>query len=110
MIANYLTICFYEHPAAKPHIQMWENLMINQKRIIKIENNEESVNAYYIKTNNDIELLVTIGTFMLDQYSVHEYINSKFEFDKFLKILMFGKLNSNDLEHIIKINNRFLHI
>jgi hypothetical protein len=110
MKANNLTICFYEYPAAKPHIQMWENLMLQQGRIIKTENYEESVKAYYIRTNKEVELLITFGTFMLSDYDIYKYISYKFDYDSFLKILMFGKLTNSDLKYIKKINDTFLSI
>lgn len=98
-----LTLCFFENPAALPHIKMWEKLMGN--RILEKLENKKWV-CYTLKN----EILYCIPM---------EFININFfieEFEQFrdlsyLKTLIFGKVTPEKIVEILKfttvIENRF---
>ena len=117
---SFLTLCFYEYPAAIPHLKMWENLMMSQQRLIykntffSAENNlDEKGILYLVKTNDYVEALkcVPTGTPIPFDYIEIEKIISK-EVNEpvtltYLKTLVFGKTTSNDLNLILKVMNSF---
>lgn len=96
---NYLTLCFYECPAALPHINMWENLMNSQKRIIKKETDNNNHIIYQVKRDNDIEYLVCSPT--TDRQYFYDTFNSNHDI-KYLKTLVFGKVEKEQLSSVLE--------
>ena len=90
-----LTLCFFENPAALPHLKMWENLMGD--RILEKKENKAII--YTLEK----EILYCIPM---------EFINIDFfvkEFESFrnlvyLKTLIFGKVTSEKLIEIFKFS------
>lgn len=104
---QYLTFAFYEYPAAKPHILMWENLMRDQKRIISkeeffddtlfVDSNEIT---YKVKRGNEIETLICIPFQKLEKYRYYVLPENTV----YLKTLIFGKITQEQLELLAKCN------
>ncbi|MDD5649386.1 MAG: hypothetical protein PHF86_03065 [Candidatus Nanoarchaeia archaeon] len=99
----FLTLCFYEFPAAKAHIDFWEKSMGD--RIIEKQEFDSMCKAFYIKKGNQLELVYCVP--------LHRLIIKDFEKDLeeipistiFLKTLVFGKINKTDLLLIDRYTN-----
>lgn len=108
---SFLTICFYENPAAMVHINLWENIM--KDRILKKTIDKDNI-IFLVKRNDDIECLICTPTttksfefFKTTILSVKEYSKSVPETFKYLKTLVFGKATSEQLQSILKITTSF---
>jgi excinuclease UvrABC nuclease subunit len=98
----YLTLCFYEFPAAKAHLDFWEEAM--KSRIIEklsYNVNEKLCIEYYVKRDDTQELVFCIPMELSSDVSEFKHIvkNSEIEFI-YLKTLVFGKVQSTDFENI----------
>lgn len=107
LMKTFLTICFYEHPAALLHIDMWEKLMLSQKRIIyKISDTNGHIN-FLIKRGDDFEHLICSPTtdclfFKNQTFTINDICVSRLRVT-YLKALIFGKTSYEDLRNILKI-------
>jgi len=120
---SYFTLSLYEHPAALPHITMWENLMISQKRIIDKSFGDivENSTTFLVKRDDTIEALICIPLdyVLFDESEIEDGFFNSIEFREkilnkinkyhettvcsYLKTLIFGKVTENQLIKISKI-------
>jgi hypothetical protein len=114
----FLTLCYYEHPVAQAHIDFWENSM-KEKIVSKIstegfdpkESKIEVFNSlfYVVKKNNDdLEIVYCIRIQNIPKLSF--LLKDILAFEKshktsYLKTLVFGKLEAEDFQKIIKFTN-----
>lgn len=111
-----LTLCFYEHPAAKAHLDFWEKAMGN-KITEKIEFDE---NLFYEvkKEKNKSELIycIRLGSVPYFKYLNVEYLNvesvltarNKTFKVKYFKTLIFGKVSRKDLLEIERFEDELI--
>jgi hypothetical protein len=109
---QYLTLCFYERPAAGFHISIWEGLMRDQKRLIEMEivfDSEANCHTgeiiYKVKRDNDVEKLICIPFEKMRNYT-HFCLP---ENTIYLKTLIFGKVTQEQLLFLTfcDFDNRF---
>ena len=98
-----LTLCFFENPAALPHIKMWEKLM-GSRILEKLENK----NFIYYTLKNEFLYCIPMESINID-FFVKEF--EQFRNLSYLKTLIFGKVSSEKIIEILKfstiIENRF---
>ena len=92
----YLTICYYESPAAKPHLAFWETVL--KDRIVSKQDLFGDCVLYFVKRDDKIELVIC-GPIAVPQKIKHilQDMNEGFVY---LKSLIFGKVDKDDLEKI----------
>jgi hypothetical protein len=105
MNTTFLTLCFYEHPAAKAHLDFWEKAM-GDRILSKTED------FYVVKRSDDLELICCIKLNDLPvTYNSIKKTLSIFQQIAYFKTLIFGKVIENDLIEIIRfvsdIKNNF---
>jgi hypothetical protein len=98
----FLTLCFYEHPAARVHIDFWEKLMreLSDRTLEKVETNS----LYYVlKKRNYQEILYCIQLNNIPEFS--SLVDDIVFFEEHAKIvynktLVFGKITELDMNNI----------
>ena len=94
-IKMFLTVCFYEYPAAKAHLDYWEKAMVS--RILeKIEFVDHSI-SYFVSRDKVGELVYCTPIQNMNQesfrLSFQTNTQSQFHSYQYLKTLIFGKIN-----------------
>jgi hypothetical protein len=93
-----LTICFYEHPAAKAHLDFWEKAM--GSRIISKVEYLSSCLGYFIKKDQETELVYCIPLQIAKTLEFEKDLENIKEPIKYFKTLVFGKVSIEDLKLI----------
>jgi len=97
---DYLTLCFFEHPAARVHINIWEKLM--KDRIInKFE--LKFYEGYNVKRDNVKEVILCIPIGLIKSFDVFQENLRCIKEVQYLKSLIFGKITQEDLVLISSI-------
>jgi len=101
---TYLTLCFFEDPAARVHLNIWEGMM--KDRIIS-KTKHMFCEQYDVKRDNDLETIFCIPIDELQYFKVFVKeleANVKKE-ASYLKTLIFGKVTHKNLELITSLMN-----
>ena len=104
-----LTICYYENPAAKQEIKFWEG-MVEDK--IKTRSFLSDVWSYHLQDGDENELVVCIPIDTVEhtqqisgianrEFSLHSLVGLLY----YYKTLIFGKVDSKQLETVHRITN-----
>lgn len=99
-MANLLTLCFYENPAALHEIKAWEKTKI--KEIISIqEHNDGRINYLIQRSESQMEVLICFPQQYMRGYDINQEVNRLLEAgDVYHKTLVFGKFNSSQLRFL----------
>lgn len=115
----YLTLCFYEYPAAKVHIDFWEKAMgdriINKQVLEKgIHSKAQGEMTFLVKRGDDFEILrcvplshaleIATGSLLEIQYLYPFLDDSSInttEKIKYLKTLIFGKVEPIEMKFVL---------
>jgi len=101
---NYLTLCFFEHPAARIHLNIWEELMNKQNRIIN-KFKYKHCEGYIVKRDNDQEIIFCAPIGLDDpDFKIKKDLQNIKE-ATYLKTLIFGKVTNKDLTIIALLTN-----
>jgi hypothetical protein len=101
----FLTLCFYEYPAAKVHLDFWEKAMGD--RILS-----KTKDFYVVKRSDDLELICCFKTNELPSSDMIIFVILKEILDipkkylheiQYLKSLIFGKIIEEVLSAIIQL-------
>jgi hypothetical protein len=106
---NKLTVCYYENPAAKQEIKFWEGLVEDK---IQSRSYVSDIWSYHLKDDGESELVICIPIDMVSHTQQISGIADR-EFSLHLltgllyynKTLIFGKVDSEQLEIVHRITN-----
>ena len=94
---DYLTLCFFEHPSARVHLNIWEEMM--KKRIInKFE--LKFCEGYYVKRDDVREVILCVQIGLVKDFSAFQEDLMNIKDVQYLKSLIFGKITQEDLANI----------
>jgi len=94
-----VTVCYFEDPAAKTHIEFWERCM--GKRIVQKTIYKNSCLDFIVKRNDGKEeYIFCVPINLLDLIDVDVLIKKHYKNYEYLKVLIFGCISSRKLEKI----------
>lgn len=111
MYKIFLTLCYYEYPSAKAHLDFWELAM---KDRIKTKIEKEEILIYVVKRQDeDLEIIYCIRLSsipskinnLVKDITCFEQLEQKYRIE-YLKTLIFGKVTVLDLNKTIQFTNQ----
>lgn len=94
---DLLTLCFFEHPAARVHLKIWEKMM--KKRIInKFE--LKFCEGYIVKRSDEKEIIFCVPIELVKDFGAFQEDLKNVKDSQYLKSLIFGKITQDDLSLI----------